>query len=130
MWPPFGMKTISPFKLPLLNTIVLLTSGLTLTYTQKIIIRNEGNSRYDAIRGFLMTLFLALCFLFIQYYEFVNAPFSINDSVYGSIFFLITGTHGLHVIAGTGFIFVMFLRFIDRHFYQENALALDLAAWY
>jgi heme/copper-type cytochrome/quinol oxidase subunit 3 len=69
-------------------------------------------------------------FLTVQYYEFVHAPFSINDSVYGSIFFLITGFHGLHVIIGTGFIFVVYLRFLDNHFYVENTLALDCAAWY
>jgi cytochrome c oxidase subunit 3 len=130
VWPPYGMETISPFKLPLLNTMILVTSGITLTYTQKIISRNTGNSRYDAIKGFLLTLFLAVSFILIQRYEFIHAPFSINDSVYGSIFFFITGFHGIHVIAGTVFIFVCFLRFVDHHFYQENALALDLAAWY
>jgi cytochrome c oxidase subunit 3 len=69
-------------------------------------------------------------FLGVQWYEFVHAPFSINDSVYGSIFFLITGFHGLHVMVGTLFIFVVFLRFWDNHFYVENTLALDCAAWY
>jgi cytochrome c oxidase subunit 3 len=130
MWPPFGMKTISPWGLPLLNTMVLLMSGVTLTLVQKTIIRNMGLARAYAIKWFMVTLFLAVSFLLIQRYEFIHAPFSINDSVYGSIFFLITGTHGLHVIAGTGFLFVCFMRVVARHFYQENALALDLAAMY
>jgi heme/copper-type cytochrome/quinol oxidase subunit 3 len=124
------METIPAFGLPFLNTIILLTSGFTLTYTQKVIIENAYGARENAVKGFLVTLFLALMFLAIQYYEFRNAPFSINDSVYGSIFFLITGFHGLHVMIGTGFIFVMLLRFLDNHFYVENTLALDCAAWY
>lgn len=124
------MKTINPYGLPLLNTLILLTSGVTLTYAQKVIIRNLGYSRYDAIRGFMYTLGLAFCFLLIQKHEFANAPFSINDSVYGSIFFLITGTHGLHVVAGTIFLAVVFARLVARHFYQENTLAIDMAALY
>ena len=122
------METIPVFGLPFLNTTVLVTSGFTLTYTQKVIIENGTNARENAIKGFLVTLALAVFFLIIQCYEFVHAPFSINDSVYGSIFFLITGFHGIHVIVGTIFLFVMFLRFYDNHFYVENTLALDCAA--
>lgn len=122
------MKTIAASGLPLLNTIILITSGLTLSYVQKVIILDNGNSRFEAIRGMLMTLGLAIFFLIVQRYEFIHAPFSINDSVYGSIFFFITGFHGLHVIAGTIFLFVVFLRIVDHHFYKENTLALDLAA--
>jgi cytochrome c oxidase subunit 3 len=128
VWPPYGMETISPFGLPLLNTIILVTSGFTLTYVQKVIIENGTLARLRAIRGFLVTLLLAVYFILVQYYEFVHAPFSINDSVYGSIFFFITGFHGLHVIVGTIFLFVMFLRVIGHHFYVENTLALDCAA--
>lgn len=89
MWPPFGMETIPAFGLPFLNTLILITSGFTLTYTQKVIIENAANARLNAIKGFLVTLALAVFFLAVQYYEFRNAPFSINDSVYGSIFFLL-----------------------------------------
>jgi heme/copper-type cytochrome/quinol oxidase subunit 3 len=122
------METIPAFGLPFLNTLILLTSGFTLTYVQKVIIENKYGAKDRAINGFLATLGLALYFLAVQYYEFVHAPFSINDSVYGSIFFLITGFHGIHVIIGTIFIFVVFVRFCDNHFYVENTLALDCAA--
>jgi heme/copper-type cytochrome/quinol oxidase subunit 3 len=122
------METIPAFGLPFLNTLILITSGFTLTYTQKVIIENAEDARAEAIEGFIATIVLAICFLAVQYYEFCHAPFSINDSVYGSIFFFITGFHGLHVIIGTILIFVMFLRFYDNHFYVENALALDCAA--
>jgi len=105
------METIPAFGLPFLNTIILITSGFTLTYVQKVIIENGPDTRENAIKGFIVTLLLALAFILIQRYEFVHAPFSINDSVYGSIFFLITGFHGIHVIIGTVFIFVVFLRF-------------------
>ncbi|MBS1584589.1 MAG: cytochrome c oxidase subunit 3 [Bacteroidetes bacterium] len=124
------METIPAFGLPFLNTLILVTSGLTLTYTQKVIIENAEHSRENAVKGFIATLGLAIMFLGVQCYEFVHAPFSINDSVYGSIFFLITGFHGIHVIIGTIFLFIMFLRFLDNHFYVENTLALDCAAWY
>jgi len=122
------METIPAFGLPLLNTLILLTSGFTLTYTQKVIIDRRSNAKEMAIRGFIATLALAVFFLAVQFYEFRNAPFSINDSVYGSIFFLITGFHGIHVIAGSVFIFVVFMRFLDNHFYVKNTLALDCAA--
>jgi cytochrome c oxidase subunit 3 len=128
VWPPYGMETIPAFGLPLLNTLILLTSGFTLTYTQKVIIDRRSNAKEMAIRGFIATLALAVFFLAVQFYEFRNAPFSINDSVYGSIFFLITGFHGIHVIAGSVFIFVVFMRFLDNHFYVKNTLALDCAA--
>lgn len=124
------METIYAFGLPLLNTIILVTSGFTLTYVQKTIINNAKDARLNAINGFILTLFLAVYFVLVQRYEFIHAPFSINDSVYGSIFFFITGFHGLHVIVGTIFLFVMFLRLVDHHFYVENTLALDCAAWY
>ena len=124
------METIPAFGLPFLNTLILITSGFTLTYIQKTIIENKYGARGRAINGFLTTLALAFFFLIVQHYEFRNAPFSINDSVYGSIFFFITGFHGIHVIIGTLLIFIMFLRFYDNHFYVENTLALDCAAWY
>jgi len=130
MWPPYGMKTISWYGLPLLNTLILISSGFTLTYAQKAIISGMHRSRFFALLGFHRTLGFALAFILVQWYEFRNAPFSINDSVYGSIFFLITGFHGLHVIAGTIFLVVMYYRFVHYNFYKEEQLALDCAAWY
>jgi cytochrome c oxidase subunit 3 len=130
VWPPYDMETIPAFGLPFLNTVILLTSGFTLTYAQKVIIENGPMARAHATAGLSATIALALLFLAVQYYEFVHAPFSINDSVYGSIFFLITGFHGLHVIIGTIFLIIVLMRFVDNHFYVENTLALDCAAWY
>lgn len=130
MWPPYGMKSIVWWQLPMLNTLILVSSGFTLTYAQKAIASKMDGSRYFAILGFHRTLGYAAAFLFVQWYEFTHAPFSINDSVYGSIFFLITGFHGLHVIVGTIFILVCYLRLVAHHFYVEEQLALDCAAWY
>jgi cytochrome c oxidase subunit 3 len=130
VWPPYEMKTIPAFGLPFLNTIILISSGFTLTYCQKMVARNYAGDRENAIDGLLWTLFLAVFFLLVQRYEFIHAPFSINDSVYGSIFFFITGFHGLHVIGGTFFLFIVLIRMVDRHFYDEMPLALDLASWY
>lgn len=110
--------------------MILVTSGFTLTLAQKIIIENRPWARHNASLAFLATIALALLFLAIQAYEFSTAPFSINDSVYGSIFFFITGFHGLHVIIGTIFLIVIYIRFLAHHFYVENTTALECAAWY
>ena len=66
----------------------------------------------------------------LQAFEYLEAPFSFADSIFGTTFYAATGLHGLHVIVGTIFIFIVFLRFMDHHFYVENTLALDCAAWY
>jgi heme/copper-type cytochrome/quinol oxidase subunit 3 len=132
MWPPYGFKTVSPFGLPLLNTIILVSSGITLTHAQKAMAAHRPNEggREEALYGMHLTLLFAVMFILVQWYEFRHCWFSINDSVYGSIFFFITGFHGIHVIIGTVFLFVVYLRILDYHFFREEQTAVDLAAWY
>lgn len=138
VWPPFGMEVISYKRVPQLNTVILLVSGATLTWAHANIlwIKEEVlDPRYikykpDAYVAFKETLRLAMWFLFMQSYEFVNAPFSLSDGIYGSVFFMITGLHGLHVIVGAIFILVQTLRDRLRHFTPWHHFGVVAAAWY
>jgi len=125
IWPPLGIEPFNPWGIPLLNTCILLLSGVTITYTHHALCL--GNARY-LIDGFLFTILLAICFTFFQAYEYLNAPFNISDSVYGSTFYMATGFHGLHVIIGTLFICVCFARY--THFTREHHVGFEAAAWY
>jgi heme/copper-type cytochrome/quinol oxidase subunit 3 len=127
VWPPAFMTVLDAWKIPFLNTVVLLTSGATLTYSHMAI--RHGNKR-QAYLGLVATLILAVYFTGLQYFEYCNAPFSISDSVYGSVFFLITGFHGIHVMIGSIFIFVSLLRLQADHFSQEHHLGFEFASWY
>jgi cytochrome c oxidase subunit 3 len=109
-WPPMGITPLDPFAIPLLNTFLLLSSGAFITYAHHALI--AGN-RKAAIDGVFLTLVLAIAFTLLQYYEYSEAGFSMSDGVYGSAFFASTGLHGLHVIVGTLFILVGYIRLIN-----------------
>jgi len=102
-----GITTIFPFGLPFLNTVLLLSSGITLTYAHRTLL--NSTSLFTS-RGLLATLFLGITFTFVQGFEYIYSPFSINDSVYGSIFYFATGFHGLHVIIGSIMLIVSLMR--------------------
>jgi cytochrome c oxidase subunit 3 len=121
-WPPVGIPTINPFELPLLNTILLLSSGATITYAHHSLI--EGNRR-GAILGTLLTLILATLFTICQGIEYYNAGFTIADGIYGSTFFFSTGFHGIHVIIGTAFIAVGFFRLLSYHLTDHHHLGYE-----
>jgi len=126
-WPPTGVVPFDPLKTPLVNTLVLLISGASITYTHYFLVaRNFNTTRF----GFLETIFYAITFTILQLYEYVNAPFAISDGIYGSVFYLITGLHGFHVIIGTIFIIVCFCRFLNNHFTSEHHLGFEFAVWY
>jgi len=127
VWPPYGIVTFNPLQVPFLNTCILLLSGATITFTHHSLISGEVEF---AVLGFIETLFCALLFTLFQLDEYLTAPFSISDGIYGSVFYMITGLHGSHVIIGTLFIFVTFLRFLQRHFTKEHHLGFEFAAWY
>ena len=95
LWPPAGIEAISPSELPLLNTIVLLASGVTVTFGHHALINGKRNY---TLLGFVLTTFLIVLFVYCQYLEYSFAPFTIADSVYGSTFFSTTGLHGIHMI--------------------------------
>jgi cytochrome c oxidase subunit 3 len=102
-WPPVGITPLDPFSIPLLNTLLLLSSGAFVTYGHHALI---GGDRRGAIVGTFLTVVLAVIFTALQYFEYSEAAFSMSDSVYGSAFYASTGLHGMHVIIGTIFIIV------------------------
>nr|YP_007374631.1 cytochrome c oxidase subunit III [Microcaecilia sp. PZ-2009]ACS37124.1 cytochrome c oxidase subunit III [Microcaecilia sp. PZ-2009] len=126
-WPPTGILPLDPFEVPLLNTAVLLASGVTVTWAHHSIM--TGN-RKEAIHALTMTVALGLYFTVLQAMEYYDAPFSISDGIYGSTFFVATGFHGLHVIIGSTFLIICLLRQIMYHFTLKHHFGFEAAAWY
>nr|ABX46782.1 cytochrome oxidase subunit III [Batrachoseps gabrieli] len=126
-WPPTGIIPLDPFEVPLLNTAVLLASGVTVTWAHHSMM--EGD-RKEAIQSLLLTIILGVYFTILQAMEYYEAPFSIADGVYGSTFFVATGFHGLHVIIGSLFLLVCLLRQINFHFTSNHHFGFEAAAWY
>ena len=127
VWPPLGIIALDPFSVPLLNTFILLTSGVTLTICHHAVLHNRYIIARNAI---IATLVYAVIFTVEQVFEYLHAPFNINDSIYGTTFYLLTGFHGFHVIIGTIFIFVCFVRLLYTHFTSSHHVGLESAIWY
>jgi cytochrome c oxidase subunit 3 len=127
VWPPKGIETFDAFGIPFLNTVILLSSGASVTWAHHAIL--AGN-RSDALLGLILTIILAIVFTGLQYFEYTHATFTIADSVYGSCFYMATGFHGLHVIIGTIFITVCLVRLARHHFTKEHHFGFEAAAWY
>ena len=125
VWPPVGIEPISPYAIPALNTIILLASGFRVTWAHHSLI--EG-SRGDTLRGLFYTVLLGVIFTCLQVKEYYDAPFTIADGVYGSIFFVATGFHGLHVIIGTIFLRVNLYRVYLNHFSASHHLGFEFRA--
>jgi cytochrome c oxidase subunit 3 len=98
-----GIEAINPFELPLLNTVILLSSGVTVTYAHHSLI--QGN-RTGALYGLVATIILAIVFTDFQGIEYTVSSFTITDGAFGSCFYFGTGFHGLHVMIGTAFLTV------------------------
>jgi len=126
-WPPEYINILDYTSLPLWNTIILLSSGVTVTYAHKACI---AGARIIALDGLFWTIIYGSIFTLIQGYEYCYSNYSINDGVYGSIFFLLTGFHGLHVIIGTIFLSVSLYRLIDYHFTRQHHIGLEAAILY
>nr|YP_010035025.1 cytochrome c oxidase subunit III [Parazyginella tiani]QOX09869.1 cytochrome c oxidase subunit III [Parazyginella tiani] len=126
-WPPLGIMTFNPINIPMLNTMILLSSGVTITWAHHSLINKNYKSMNMAM---LMTISLGIYFSMLQMYEYLESTFSIADSVYGSTFFMATGFHGLHVIIGTIFIMVSFLRGKNLHFSKNHHVGFEASAWY
>jgi cytochrome c oxidase subunit 3 len=126
-WPPIGVTPINPFRVPLLNTAVLLASGVTVTWAHHRLI--EGNKR-NTIQALVLTVALGGYFTFLQVGEYQAASFSIADRVYGSTFFVATGFHGAHVLIGSSFLLVCLIRTIISHFSNTRHFGFEAAAWY
>nr|YP_009517779.1 cytochrome c oxidase subunit III [Pseudocalotes microlepis]AQU64360.1 cytochrome c oxidase subunit III [Pseudocalotes microlepis]QGN67003.1 cytochrome c oxidase subunit III [Pseudocalotes microlepis] len=126
-WPPKGVSPMDPFEVPLLNTMVLLASGLTVTWAHHSIM---DGARKNSISALTVTILLGLYFTALQAMEYYEAPFSISDGAYGSTFFLTTGFHGLHVIIGTTFLATCLIRQKLSHFTTSHHFGFEAAAWY
>jgi cytochrome c oxidase subunit 3 len=127
IWPPKGIQPFNPLQIPLLNTIILLSSGLTVTWAHHSLIENDYK---QTLHRLLLTVILGIYFSILQGYEYIEAPFCISDSTYGSSFFIATGFHGIHVIIGTTFLLVCLLRHYNNHFSSIHHFGFEAAAWY
>lgn len=127
IWPPLSIKMLNPYNIPLLNTIILLSSGISITWRHWRIINKNFKFRYKSL---LTTIILGVLFSFFQFIEYKEISFSLSDSIYGSTFFIITGFHGIHVTIGTIFIFIRFNRLKNLHFSPSHHFGFEARSWY
>ena len=126
-WPPKGIEVFDPWDVPFLTTLILLTSGVTVTWAHHAL--REGN-KDGLIKGLTLTIILGAMFTSLQAYEYIHAPFAFTDGIYGSTFYMATGFHGAHVIIGTTFLTVCWFRARADHFKPEHHFGFEAAAWY
>lgn len=126
-WPPLGIDPVNPFELPLLNTVILLSSGATVTYAHHSLIQGE---RKGFLYGLIATVLLAGIFTFFQGIEYAVSSFTISDGAFGTCFFFGTGFHGLHVIIGTIFLAVGLHRGWAYHLTNNHMVGLEGGIFY
>ncbi len=127
VWPPAGVETFDPWHLPLLGTLILLTSGTTVTWAHHALLEDD---RQGLKWGLWLTVILGVCFTLLQAYEYSHAHFGFSGSIYGATFFMATGFHGAHVIIGTIFLAICLYRVYLGHFTTKQHLGFEFAAWY
>ena len=131
-WPPRGVEPLNPWQLPLVNTIILLLSGTTVTWAHHAL---QVGDREGFKWGMIATVGLGAFFSLLQgveYYEAIAGgmfAFS-NSTIYGSSFFMATGFHGFHVLVGTIFLFVCMIRGLSGQFTRKRHFGFEAAAWY
>jgi len=126
-WPPQGIEAFNPWHLPLFNTMILLTSGTTVTWAHHALL--EGDRR-GLKWGLLLTVALGALFSCVQAYEYSEAAFSFSGNIYGATFFMATGFHGFHVLVGTIFLLVCLFRAMAGQFTPKQHFGFEAAAWY
>lgn len=127
VWPPKGLEVIDAFHLPLLNTLLLLCSGTTVTWAHHALLHGD---RDGLKKGLWLTIILGAVFTSVQAYEYVHAPFPFKGINYGAAFFMATGFHGFHVLVGTIFLIVCLIRVYKGHFTPQQHFGFEAAAWY
>ena len=131
VWPPKASEafksTFDPWGLPLVNTLVLLLSGVTVTWAHHALLKND---RRGLVLGLICTVVLGALFTMLQAYEYGHAAFNYSGHIYGATFFMATGFHGAHVIIGTIFLLVCLLRALKGHFTPQQHFGFEAAAWY
>ena len=130
-WPPKESENFqsvfNPWKLPLVNTLILLTSGTTVTWAHHALAKND---RKGLIWGLTLTVLLGMIFTVLQVYEYSHAAFNFSGHIYGATFYMATGFHGFHVVVGTIFLAVILFRALAGHFTPEHHFGFEAAAWY
>uniref|UniRef100_A0A343VVJ1 Cytochrome c oxidase subunit 3 n=1 Tax=Bothromesostoma personatum TaxID=27905 RepID=A0A343VVJ1_9PLAT len=129
IWPPAGLEflVVDSFSVPFLNTIILLSSGISVTWAHYSLIAGNSN---NLLISLVLTVLLGLLFLSLQIFEYSSCQFSFNSLVFGSCFYMLTGFHGAHVIVGTIFLFICLLRAILFHLNSNHHVGFELAIWY
>ena len=126
-WPPAGVEVFDPFHLPLMNTLILLLSGTTVTAAHHAL---QHDNRRTAILMLAITIALGISFTGLQVLEYQHAGFSYDGTLYGSAFFMATGFHGAHVVIGTIFLTVCLIRLLSGGMSAKKHLGFEFAAWY
>jgi cytochrome c oxidase subunit 3 len=125
--PGYFKGTFDPWGIPLVNTLILLSSGCTVTWAHHALLKGD---RRGLVLGLVLTVILGMIFTALQAYEYQHAAFSYAGHIYGSTFFMATGFHGAHVIIGTIFLLVCLLRAIGGAFTPKQHFGFEAAAWY
>lgn len=126
-WPPADIETLSAWGIPFYNTLILLSSGVTLMWASKQL---KQNNRSGLALGILLSIILGVIFLALQVYEYGLATFAFVDGIYPSTFYMATGFHGFHVFVGVCFLTVCYFRSRSGHFTPEHHIGFQAAEWY
>nr|YP_011017398.1 cytochrome c oxidase subunit III [Amblyomma parvum]WQF69061.1 cytochrome c oxidase subunit III [Amblyomma parvum] len=126
-WPPKNIIPFNPFEIPLLNSTILISSGISVTWCHHAVMNGNYNMSLLSLK---ITVGLGFLFTFFQIFEYFQAQFSITDSIFGSTFFLTTGFHGIHVIIGTIFLIVSYYRIKMNLISQNHFFGFEASAWY
>ena len=126
-WPPEGIDALGAAGIPMVNTLLLLTSSLTVTVAHHAILEDE---RQKVILWTGITVILGVLFLGVQIAEYAHLAFGLSDGIYPSTFYLATGFHGFHVFVGTVFLIVCYFRARNGHFTKDAHIGFEAAAWY
>ena len=127
IWPPAEVEPFDAFDIPLINTLILLLSGCTVTWAHAALLQNN---RRDLVLGLGITILLGASFTALQVYEYAHASFGFSDGIYSSTFYMATGFHGFHVLVGTCFLIVCWFRARAGHFKPDHHFGFEAAAWY
>lgn len=127
IWPPKGIVPLAVYSVPLLNTVILLSRGITVTWAHHSLINNFFNK---SVVSLFITVLLGAYFLYMQYLEYSEAQFAISDGVYGRTFFIATGFHGMHVMVGALFLSYSLFNLLNSKLLYNHHFSFEAAAWY
>jgi heme/copper-type cytochrome/quinol oxidase subunit 3 len=130
VWPPVGIKdieTLNPFMLPLLNTVVLLCSGVAVVAAHRAIL---AGYKIMVLNTLYIAISFGILFSWLQFLEYGLTRFTLNDGLYGSVFFMLTGLHGFHVIVGTVLLLIAYVRTINNSFSTTHHVGFEVIIWY